>query len=64
MLKLKLSVEGMGRTIYIVTEDGEYVAEVAVGKECFAKSNYEASIIADKIIKAFNDFKGEKNERY
>jgi len=55
---LKVVIEGMGGTVYIVTEDhgsqnkGKrgYIAEIGVGEDCWAKNQKEALIIAYKLV--------------
>jgi hypothetical protein len=50
---LKLSIEGFGGTVYIKTEDNEYIAEIGVGKECYAKTSQEAVRIAHKLVQEY-----------
>ena len=63
---LKVEIEGMGGTIYIVEEDhdmhGErkYIAEVSFGKDCLAKNKQEAVRLAQEIVATWNNFQFQK----
>ena len=49
---LKVVTEGLGGTVYIKTEEepSRYIAEIGIGKECFAKTKMEAIGIAERLI--------------
>lgn len=61
--ELRVVVEGMGGTVYIVTHDHDsqdkgkrgYIAEIGVGEDCWAKNQKEAMKIAYDLVDAYNE---------
>lgn len=61
--ELRVVVEGMGGTVYIVTHQHDskdkgkrgYIAEIGVGEDCWAKNQKEALKIAYDLVTMYND---------
>lgn len=66
--ELKVVTEGLGGTVYIVSENHDYrdkgkrgyVAEIGVGEGCVAKTSNEALQIASFLVLAYEELRNSK----